>query len=426
MLNIIEKIDWINPIIIADNIAYHPEFAENFIFLYSALDQEYQNSKSYISFSVKEIIKSNNFDQIEQKILKNKEESYFGYLSYELKNNIEEFKEINHNYLQIPNLYFANFHFNLEFDHQKKEIICKFPENLKEKFHNFISNLNYNINFKGKKLQIHNLENNFSDQEYITKVTEIKNKIANGDIYQANFTRKFYGNCQKNDYFDIFKNLMEVSPGNYSSFLQFSNLNIISSSPELFLDINNDQILSAPIKGTSPRSHDKIIDRRNFEYLQNSDKEKAENLMIVDLVRNDLSRNCQINSVQTHDLFQIISFKKIHHMVSRVIGKKSHDKSNIDVIKGCFPPGSMTGTPKIRAIEICDELEKIERGIYSGAIGMINHNICKLSVAIRTLIISDTKFEFQSGGAITYDSDPKKELQESKDKNKGILEIIKY
>jgi para-aminobenzoate synthetase component 1 len=185
-----------------------------------------------------------------------------------------------------------------------------------------------------------------------------------------------------------------------------------------------DKIISAPIKGTSSRSDNKIIDKNNLQYLQNSKKEKAENLMIVDLMRNDLSRNCQINSVHTQNLFQIISFKKIHHMVSKIIGQKSPDKNNIDVIKGCFPPGSMTGAPKIKAMEICDNLEKIKRGIYSGAIGLISHNICKLSVVIRTLIIFDDKFEFQSGGAITYDSKPKKELQESKDKNKAILEII--
>ena len=424
MLKIIKKTSWINPVIVADNIANNPEFSENFIFLYSALDHEYQNSKSYISFGINKVIKSNNFDEMEGEIAANKKENYFGYLSYELKNTLEDFHDINYNYIQIPKLYFAKFNFNLEFDHNKQEIICTFPKILQEQFDNFIFNLNHKIDFKGKKLQTNNLENNFSDKEYLEKVFNIKKRIANGEIYQANLTRKFYGTCQKENYFDVFKNLINISPGNYSSFIKFSDLNIISSSPELFLDINKNKILSQPIKGTSPRSADKIIDRKNFKYLQDSGKEKAENLMIVDLVRNDLSRNCKINSVYAKDLFQILSFKKIHHMVSKIIGEKSPHKNNIDVIKGCFPPGSMTGAPKIKAILICEELEKMERGIYSGAIGLINYNICKLSVVIRTLIISDNKFEFQSGGAITFDSDPRKELQESKDKNKGISEII--
>ena len=146
--------------------------------------------------------------------------------------------------------------------------------------------------------------------------------------------------------------------------------------------------------------------------------------MIVDLVRNDLSKNCENNSIKVDNLFKILSFKKIHHMVSEISGKKQNNKNVIEVIKGCFPPGSMTGAPKIKAMEICDDLEQIQRGIYSGAIGLINKNICKLSVVIRTLIINGNKFEFQSGGAITYDSDPAKELQESKDKNKGIIELL--
>jgi para-aminobenzoate synthetase component 1 len=420
-----KKIDWIDPIIIAKNIANHHSFSENFIFLYSALNLEYKKSTSYISFDLKDKILANNFDQIEQKILQNQEENYFGYLSYELKNEIEDFKKINKNYLKIPKLYFANFHFNLIFDHDKKEIICRFPDHLEEKFQDSIQNIIANTNFDPQKLKISKLDNNFSDSEYLDKIQQIQNKIAKGDFYQANLTRKFFGKCQKkDDYFDIFHHLMQISPGNYSAFLKFEDLNIISSSPELFLDINHGQVKSAPIKGTSPRSEDKIEDRKNLEYLKNSDKEKAENLMIVDLVRNDLSRNCQPNSVRTKNLFKISSFKKIHHMVSEIIGKKSPDKNNIDIIKGCFPPGSMTGAPKIKAMEICDELEQIERGIYSGAIGLINYNICKLSVVIRTLIIDDDKFEFQSGGAITFDSNPQMELQESKDKNKGIENLL--
>lgn len=419
------KIDWINPLIIAQNIANDKRFSKNFIFLYSALSNEYSNSKSYISFDIKEIIKSDNFNKIEEKILKNKEENYFGYLSYELKNTIEDFIEINHNYIKIPKLNFAAFNFNLEFNHDKKYIICQFPENLEEKFQKFIQNINQNNNFTNINLNIINLEKNFDDQQYINKIKEIQNKIANGDIYQANLTRKFFGKCQKQEnYLDLFQSLMQISPGNYSAFLKFDNLNIISSSPELFLDINHNYIRSAPIKGTSPRSDNESQDKKNYQYLKNSNKEKAENLMIVDLVRNDLSKNCQPNSIEVKNLFKILSFKKIHHMVSEIIGKKSSDKNNIDVIKGCFPPGSMTGAPKIQAIKICDELEKIERGIYSGSIGLINHDICKLSVVIRTLIICNNKFEFQSGGAITYDSNPKSELQESKDKNKGIIDII--
>mgnify|MGYP000173664316 FL=1 len=419
------KIKWINPIIVADNVSYDKKFSDNFVFLYSAINHENKNSKSYLSFYTKELIKSDNFSEIEKKILNNEEEKYFGYLSYELKNNIERFKEINKNYIKIDKLYFSSFHFNLEFNHDKKEIICKFSEDLKDKFHNFIKNIDKNINLDQKKLRIINLDSNFNDQEYLRKINAIQNRIKNGDVYQANLTRKFFGKIkERKNYFDIFKSLMQISPGNYSSFLKFEDLHIISSSPELFLDIDYNKVKSSPIKGTSPRSKNKMEDQKNLEYLQNSDKERAENLMIVDLVRNDLSKNCQNNSVEVKNLFKILSFKKIYHMVSEIIGKKLPDRNVIDIIKGCFPPGSMTGAPKIKSIEVCDELEKMERGVYAGAIGLVNKNICKLSVVIRTLIIFEDKFEFQSGGAITYNSDPEKELQESKDKNKGIMELL--
>ena len=192
-----KKIDWIDPIIIAKNIANHHSFSENFIFLYSALNLEYKKSTSYISFDLKDKILANNFDQIEQKILQNQEENYFGYLSYELKNEIEDFKKINKNYLKIPKLYFANFHFNLIFDHDKKEIICRFPDHLEEKFQDSIQNIIANTNFDPQKLKISKLDNNFSDSEYLDKIQQIQNKIAKGDFYQANLTRKFFGKCQK-------------------------------------------------------------------------------------------------------------------------------------------------------------------------------------------------------------------------------------
>ncbi len=195
---------------------------------------------------------------------------------------------------------------------------------------------------------------------------------------------------------------------------------IISSSPELFLNIDNKGLVkSSPIKGTAPRiKNAKSKDLESKKQLRNCKKEQSENLMIVDLVRNDLSKSCKVKSIKVNNLFKINSYKTVHHMSSDIIGKRDVKFNNIDVIKNAFPPASMTGTPKIKAMEICSNLELVKRGMYSGSIGFISKKQCKLSVVIRTLIINKNNFEFQVGGAITHGSNPYKEWLETIQKPK--------
>ncbi len=417
------KLKWQEPLKFAKKIADNYRLA-SWIFLYSGLNEKVKNSHSYIALFPQEKIVCEDFKSAE-KILKNSEEKWFGYLSYELAQGLEKLPKTKKSFVNLPKIYLVNFSVIFEFDHDKKNLTAFFSN------HN---NLDKALKYKAKKpsttsFKIKNLHSNFSDKTYLETITKLKKMISDGDFYQTNLTRKFFGEFSKkasqSENFQLFTQLTKLSPANYSSFLKLDKNYILSSSPELFLKIEKNKIISRPIKGTKPRGSSKELDKKNKEELKNSSKEKAENLMIVDLVRNDLSRVSEVGSVKVKKLFAIDSYQNIHHMSSEIHGQIAEKFSHFDAIKSCFPPGSMTGAPKIKAIEIAAKKEKLDRGVYSGALGFISKNSTNLSVIIRTLILQDKKFEFQTGGAITFDSDPKSELAEIFNKAKSLIELLK-
>jgi para-aminobenzoate synthetase component 1 len=222
--------------------------------------------------------------------------------------------------------------------------------------------------------------------------------------------------------FSLFCRLCSVSPAPYSAFLKYEDKAVISSSPECFIHIQADGLVEMrPIKGSAARGLSEEEDKKIADKLYNSTKDRAENLMIVDLCRNDLSRGCKPGSVKVTQLYSIEQYATVHHMVSRIQGQKKPSECAIDVVKSCFPPGSMTGAPKIKAMEYCNTLEKHQRGIYSGAIGWFGGDgSVNLSVVIRTLLIDKNLFEFQVGGGIVLDSDPELEWHETLIKARGI------
>jgi len=416
------KIKWQNPLSFAKKVADNYDL--NWTFLYSGLNDKVKESFSYIALFPKEEIISQKFEDLEK--TQKSENLWFGYLSYEAGKEFENIEETRQSYINLPNIWLINFSLIIKFDHTKKEITISYRDQ---------NQLNEVINYKSKNLvkeriTIETIDSNFSDQSYLEEISNIRKMIADGAFYQTNLTRKFFGKLKIKDfkqknYFNLFKKLNTISPANYSSFLRLNNNYIISASPELFIKIDDKkQITSQPIKGTTPRSEDISQDKKNKLYLVNSEKEKAENLMIVDLVRNDLSRVCKANSVKVSKLFEITSYKTIHHMSSTIIGKIDNSFNNIDAIQACFPAGSMTGAPKIKAMEVIAKKEKMNRGVYSGAIGFIGKKEINLSVVIRTLICQGSKFEFQSGGGITYDSNEKKELEEIFNKTKAISKLL--
>jgi para-aminobenzoate synthetase component 1 len=431
MKNII--LDWQNPIEIAAKIK--DNYFADWVFLSSNKESENKKSKSYLAIFPKEQIISEDFFSAE-KIIKENNKKWFGYISYEAAWQFEKMPQVENSQINLAKIWLINFSLIAEFDHAKKVIKISY-ENAKYlvDFNNLIDakknshHQDFDSKINQKNISVIDIKSNFSDQKYLENINKIKAEIENGDFFQANLTRKFFGSFnQKIDQFkafNLFEKLCQMSPANYSSFLKLDNNFIVSSSPELFLKAKNNKIISKPIKGTSPRFQDKKQDLASKKMLKKNSKEKAENLMIVDLVRNDLARICKSGSVKVKNLFKINSYANIHHMSSEIIGKIDDRYYAFDALKYCFPAGSMTGAPKIKAMESIATKEKITRGVYSGAIGIFAKNYLNLSVVIRTIIIKDDKFEFQVGGGITYDSNDEMELKEIFDKGKAIQELLK-
>lgn len=373
---------------------------KDFAFLHSSATTPYSDGRSIIATNVSGNISADSFDPLERSLSCDRdkfENAWFGYLSYDLKNKLEDLTQDKDFFINYPLLQFNSFRNVAVFESQN--ILSGFEP--------------YSVP------EISYIKSNMTKDEYLGKLLKIKELISKGDIYQANLTRKFYGEfASEPDAFSIFAKLSQISPAPYSSYMKFGDLHIISSSPELFLKIDEEgNSVTCPIKGSSGKGEK--------TELESSEKDMAENLMITDLMRNDFSRSCESGSVKVEGLFETSSFETITHMHSTVSGKLKQGEIALSLTKNCFPPGSMTGAPKIMAMEVCSELEKYKRGIYSGALGYFGGDgSAELSVVIRTIIIQGNKFEFQVGGGIVYDSDPEKEWQETMTKAKAIAETL--
>jgi anthranilate/para-aminobenzoate synthase component I len=275
--------------------------------------------------------------------------------------------------------------------------------------------------------KVRSLLSNLSRDEYTRIVSDTIAHIHAGQFYQANITRKFFGDFDdKPDSFSLFIKLAQASPAPYSAYIQHGESAILSSSPECFISIDtNGTMTTRPIKGSARRSADEREDRNVALSLMQSQKNQAENLMIVDLMRNDLSRVSAPESVKVVEQSALYSYRTIHHLISTIRARKLPNIKAIDAVRACFPAGSMTGAPKIAAMNWCATQEKLERGVYSGAIGWFGAGeTCDLSVVIRTLIIKGNRFEFQVGGGIVADSVPHEEWRETIAKARGILSAL--
>jgi len=225
--------------------------------------------------------------------------------------------------------------------------------------------------------------------------------------------------------YDLYLRLRQINPAPFACYLEFPELTIVSASPERFLRLQGDFVETRPIKGTRPRGKTEEEDKALSQELITSTKDRAENIMIVDLERNDLGRVCRFGSVKVSEMAIMERFPSVFHLTSTVTGRLRQDKNSIDLLRATFPGGSITGAPKIRAMEIIEELEPTKRSIYTGSIGYIgfNGNI-DLNIAIRTFIVKKEKVYFQVGGAIVYDSDPEKEYQETLDKGRALINAL--
>jgi len=255
-----------------------------------------------------------------------------------------------------------------------------------------------------------------SPHEYQKSITTIKTALANGDSYQINFTQpKQYG--LSGDPFEIYSSMRESVHPHYGMYLNLEDFQILSFSPERFFHTSDDTIESFPMKGTRARSNDIVIDERLAGELYQSEKDRAEHLMIVDLIRNDIGKICEYGSVNVDGLYDIQSFETVHQMVSRVYGQLQNSITESDIIRALFPGGSITGAPKEKSMEIIDILEGYQRGIYTGCLGYIQPNgDMDFNIAIRTMTIQNEKAVYPVGGGIVWDSDSLEEWQEAQQK----------
>ncbi len=263
--------------------------------------------------------------------------------------------------------------------------------------------------------------------QYVNAVTKLKEHIKRGDCYEVNFCQKFVVNDAVINPINVYSKLTHLSPAPFGALYKLNNSYCLCASPERFLQKKGSQLISQPIKGTSKRDIDPIIDDSNKKHLTASTKEKSENVMVVDLVRNDMSRVCEKGSVSVRDLFAVHSFPQVHQMISTIKGKLSESKLFTEAIEACFPMGSMTGAPKKRVMELIEKYELTQRGLFSGSIGYITPNgDFDFNVVIRSIFYNEHREEisFFAGSGITFYSDPEEEYEECMLKAEAIIQVL--
>lgn len=395
-----------------DKLLFFSKSKENVILLDS---NSKKNDYEFI-FSYGKISELKSFDNSLDKLdnyIQEVDDWIFGFISYDLKEEIEGFKSKNLKYFDVPNLSFFQPSTVWIFDGVELKALY-FDE--KELFDvwNEINKIHISCNSNKSNPNVE-LKGRLSKVEYIKKIKNIKKRIKMGDTYELNFCFDFFNDNTKIDPENTFKKLNKLTESPMSVYYKDQHLYMLSSSPERFIKRNKKTIISQPIKGTKKRGKNIDEDVFMINSLKNSIKEKSENHMIVDLVRNDFSRIAKKGSVKVTELSKINTYKNIHQMVSTIEAQIENDMFFSTILKSTFPMGSMTGAPKIKTMKIIDELEETSRGIYSGAIGYIDPDKnFDFNVVIRTIIYDDklSKISVNVGSGITFKSDPEDEYEE--------------
>ncbi len=274
--------------------------------------------------------------------------------------------------------------------------------------------------------QVHGaITSNFTRAAYQFAFDEVQRYLRAGDCYQVNLAQR-YAVRASGDALPAYLELRRLSPAPYSAFLNLPQAQILCASPECFLQVRAGRVETRPIKGTRPRMADAQQDKQMTHELQHSAKDRAENLMIVDLLRNDLGKSCVPGSVQAPKLFEVESFAQVHHLVSTVTGQLAPGQDVLALLRNCFPGGSVTGAPKQRAMEIIEQLEPQRRGVYCGSVGYIGFDgNMECNIAIRTLVYSNNEIRFWAGGGVVADSEVEAEYQETLDKAGAMVELLR-
>lgn len=347
-----------------------------------------------------------------------------GYFGYDLGRLIETLPEKAVDEYIAPDMAVGIFTWAVVKDNNSGSFYLTYLGGFKHPTANEIERLANNIGDSKTFLLTSNWQSNLDQEQYKKRLNSIHQYLLAGDCYQVNLAQRFNATYTGSDW-SAYLVLRQANQAPFSAFIKLPDCSIVSISPERFLSVNQRQVETKPIKGTRPRSHDAKIDLQQKQLLLDSDKDRAENLMIVDLLRNDLSKACKDGSIHVPDLFKIESFEAVHHLVSTVTGELNEDKSPLDLLKGAFPGGSITGAPKIRAMEIIDELEPHRRHVYCGSIGYLDINgHMDTNICIRTLLLENNNIYCWAGGGIVLDSEANAEYQESFDKVSKILPVL--
>lgn len=268
------------------------------------------------------------------------------------------------------------------------------------------------------------LASNFEKDEYKRAIDKMINYIIEGDIYIVNMTRQILVDSNIDPY-EFFNALRKSNPSPFGAYMNYGDYQIISASPERFIQLVDDKIITRPIKGTRRRGVDKVEDTKLKKELQESDKDKSELLMIVDLERNDLNKICKPGSVLVDNLFGVEAYATVFHLIAEVSGRLKEDKNFVDILEATFPGGSITGSPKYRAMELIDEVESSRRNLYTGSIGYVSlDGNCDLNIVIRTAIHKNGKYHIGVGGGITCESDLEFEYEETDQKAKALIQAL--
>jgi len=363
-----------------------------------------------------------------------------GYFSYDLCHFVEHLPSTAIDDLKLPECYFAFYDVIFVFDHLEGRayfVATGFPEleeeqRLKrarmrlEEMKNWLypGHSVIAVSRSPEQNKEITLKSNFTPEEYIKAVNRVREYIAAGDVFQVNLSQRFQADLGILPY-ELYKRLRRVNPAPFASYLNFPEVAIVSASPERFLKVQGDLVETRPVKGTRPRGRDPVEDQRLAQELTHSIKDRAENVMIVDLERNDLGRVCRYGTIKVTELAILETFPTVFHLTSTIVGRLHRGKSDIDLLKATFPGGSITGAPKVRAMEIIDELETTKRSVYTGSIGYLSFNgDLDINIVIRTFIIKEGRAYFQVGGGIIYDSDSEAEYMETLDKAKALIQAL--
>jgi para-aminobenzoate synthetase component 1 len=408
-------------------LSWTEQFREVIFLDSNAYHQQYSDYDYVLAVDAFTSVKTDYFNAFEdlKQYQQQTQDWLFGYLAYDLKNDVESLQSNKFDGLQFPDLFF--FQPKKLFLVKDDIVEIQYLRLCDDEIENDFAAIQNHSQFTFHTAQPI-IQQRISKESYLDKVTEMLGHIHRGDIYEANFCMEFYAENATINPLEIYQKLNSISKPPFAAYFKNNQHFLLSASPERYLRKEESKVISQPIKGTAKRFADIVSDEKSKKELAENPKERSENIMIVDLVRNDLSHTATKGSVEVEELCAIYSFEQVHQMISTVVSEVENITSPIEILRTTFPMGSMTGAPKISAMKIIEELEETKRGLYSGAVGYFTPTgNFDFNVVIRSILYNAQKqyVSFSVGSAITSLSVPKQEYEECLLKAKAMFEVLK-